>query len=495
MDKLLIVDDERLEREGMRNFIPWQDYGVEVVGTAKNGVDGLQKIESLGPDIVLVDVKMPVMNGIEMIRQAQKNFPNIAYIVLSGYGEYEFTSQAMELGVRHYLLKPCDETKITDIIQKVCAELAARRSQAEQEAAREASARTLLPHAREQILCDLLQGRAQMNAEATQKLIAELGGGQRPVMLLTLRLEKGFDYLEQFVIGNMMRDLLPQTPPLLTVGLAQDVVLLLDAEAMEPLASSVQRLRKEFLRFETAPMYSAASDQASLNEVALLYAQTQELLLLAGPGDTEQLLCYGHASDLMDRATAIFDYKALRSAADYETILWELCCAFAKMELLELSSATKDRVCRLAWRLMEGDASAPVWTLVELADAIASQRNLPPAQGKAEQRDRQLLQTLYTQLRMPGLSIQMLAREQMFMSEDHLGRLFSHLTGEKFSAFVERRRIELACRLLAFQPELKISRLAELVGYSPDAQYFSKAFRKHTGTTPSQYRPMHTAAI
>ena len=116
MYTLLIVDDEEIEREGMAQLISWEKYGYKLVGTARNGAEGLEKIDQLHPDIVIVDIKMPVMNGIEMIRQGQAAYPDTAYVVLSGYGDYEYTSQAMELGVRHYILKPCDDAKIMPVL-------------------------------------------------------------------------------------------------------------------------------------------------------------------------------------------------------------------------------------------------------------------------------------------------------------------------------------------------------------------------------------------
>ena len=70
---------------------------------------------------------MPGMNGIEMIRQGQASYPDTAYVVLSGYGDYEYTSQAMELGVRHYILKPCDDAKIIPVLGRAAQELEARR--------------------------------------------------------------------------------------------------------------------------------------------------------------------------------------------------------------------------------------------------------------------------------------------------------------------------------------------------------------------------------
>ena len=123
MYTLLIVDDEEIEREGMAQFIPWDSYEIKVVSTARNGAEGLEKIAKFRPDLAIVDIKMPVMNGIEMIRQAKEQYPDMTFVVLSGYGDYEFTSQAMELGVRHYILKPCDESKMIPVLNKAFAEL------------------------------------------------------------------------------------------------------------------------------------------------------------------------------------------------------------------------------------------------------------------------------------------------------------------------------------------------------------------------------------
>lgn len=92
MYRLLIVDDEEIEREGMARLIPWEDFDIELAGTAWNGAEGFEKIQSCRPDIVLTDIKMPVMDGIELIRRTRKEFPEVEFVVLSGYGEFQFTS-------------------------------------------------------------------------------------------------------------------------------------------------------------------------------------------------------------------------------------------------------------------------------------------------------------------------------------------------------------------------------------------------------------------
>ena len=119
MYKLLIVDDEKIEREGMAELIPWESYGIELAGTAWNGQDGYEQVLKVHPDIVMTDIKMPVMDGLELIRRLKEEFPDIEVIVLSGYGEYEYTSQAMELGIKYYIFKQCDEERMFRVIEKL----------------------------------------------------------------------------------------------------------------------------------------------------------------------------------------------------------------------------------------------------------------------------------------------------------------------------------------------------------------------------------------
>lgn len=123
MYRMVIVDDDEIEREGMTNFIPWEKYGIEIVGSAWNGQEGYEVISARKPDLVITDIKMPVMNGIELIRRVREENEEVLFVVLSGYGEYEYTSQAMELGIRHYVLKPCDEKRIVAVLEQAKKEL------------------------------------------------------------------------------------------------------------------------------------------------------------------------------------------------------------------------------------------------------------------------------------------------------------------------------------------------------------------------------------
>ena len=480
---LLIVDDEEIEREGMAQFIPWDSYEMKVVSTARNGAEGLEKIAKYRPDLAIVDIKMPVMNGIEMIRQAREQYPDMTFVVLSGYGDYEFTSQAMELGVRHYILKPCDESKMIPVLNKAFAELEETRERNAHSEKMETEARLLKPYAREQLFRDLLLGKAQASSGARQ-LLSGLGGEQHTVLLLDFRLKCGFDSLERYVVGNMLGDLLPDGTLLMTTGINRDVLVLTDAMAEPSVETAVQVLKKEFKRFETLPMLSSASRTGTLAELSVLFRQVQELLQLNPDENETALLRPSQNAALPETVNEIFDIRALRQAGSYEELLRELALAFARMEAKNYRPRQRQQLCELAWKLLFEDKAAPEDALAAWADALTAAWNLP----QPDARSREIFLAIYENLSDPDFSLQTIAQQRLFMSEDHLRRIFSQMTGERFSAYLERARITQAQRLLEFQPDMKISRLAELVGYPLDGQYFSKVFRKICGVTPTEYR-------
>ena len=486
MYTLLIVEDEEIEREGMAQFIPWDSYEIKVVSTARNGAEGLEKIAKFRPDLAIVDIKMPVMNGIEMIRQAKEQYPDMTFVVLSGYGDYEFTSQAMELGVRHYILKPCDESKMIPVLNKAFAELEEARKKNARSEKLETEARLLKPYAREQLFRDLLLGKAQASSGARQ-LVDELGGEQRMVLLLDFRLKCGFDSLERYVVGNMLGDLLPDGTLLMTTGVDRDVLVLADAMAESSVETAVQVLKKEFKRFETLPMLSSASRTGTLAELSVLFRQAQELLQLNMDENEPALLRPSRNAALPETVNEIFDLEALRQTGSYEELLQELAFSFAKMEAKDYRPQQRQKLCELAWKLLFEDKAAPEDSLPAWADALTAAWNHP----QPDARSREIFLAIYENLPEPEFSLQTIAQQRLFMSEDHLRRIFSQMTGNRFSAYLEHCRITQARRLLEFQPDMKISRLAELVGYPLDGQYFSKVFRKICGVTPTEYRNHH----
>lgn len=118
MYRLVIADDEKAIRETIATFIDWKSLDIEVVAVCKNGNEAYDAILDEYPDIVLTDIRMPGMSGLEMIQRLKDVGGNIEFIILSGYGEFEYAKKAMELGVDHYLLKPCNENEIIKVIEE-----------------------------------------------------------------------------------------------------------------------------------------------------------------------------------------------------------------------------------------------------------------------------------------------------------------------------------------------------------------------------------------
>ncbi|MFD0681360.1 MULTISPECIES: response regulator [unclassified Paenibacillus] len=121
--KVFLADDERMIREGIASLIPWEEQNLHFIGSARDGLIAYEDIIRLRPDIVITDIRMPKMNGLELIQRVKEGITNIHFIVLSGYGELELAAQAMQLGVRHYLLKPCDEQEIIHVLKEIIKDL------------------------------------------------------------------------------------------------------------------------------------------------------------------------------------------------------------------------------------------------------------------------------------------------------------------------------------------------------------------------------------
>jgi len=118
MHKVLIVEDEDIMRKGLIFMADWQSVGCTVVGEAVNGLDGLDKIQRHRPDIVIVDINMPVMDGLEMLEKSIDEYGYDA-IIVSGYGEFEYARRGISLGVTEYLLKPINYSKLYEAIRKI----------------------------------------------------------------------------------------------------------------------------------------------------------------------------------------------------------------------------------------------------------------------------------------------------------------------------------------------------------------------------------------
>lgn len=128
MYKVIIVDDDEVMCEGLKNNIPWEENGIQVVDTAFNGEEGLKLVERHKPHIVLSDITMPRMNGLQMADCIRQSFPWIKVVFLTGYDDFQYAKKALDLKASEYLLKYEEDEVILEAVVKVCKELEEERS-------------------------------------------------------------------------------------------------------------------------------------------------------------------------------------------------------------------------------------------------------------------------------------------------------------------------------------------------------------------------------
>lgn len=119
MLRLLIVEDEKWEREGLVEFLDWNGFGIEIAGTARDGEEGYGEALRLKPDIVLTDIKMPGMDGIEMSKKIKELMPDTKIIILTGHDDFKYAKEAINFSANAYILKPFDEDELIPVIEKV----------------------------------------------------------------------------------------------------------------------------------------------------------------------------------------------------------------------------------------------------------------------------------------------------------------------------------------------------------------------------------------
>lgn len=123
MYKVLIVDDEIMICRGLSKIIKWKDIGFEVVGAVYNGQEALKVLAKGEVDVLLTDISMPEITGLELIRRAKELCPDVKTVVISGYSEFDYAFEAIKLKVENYILKPLDPQKITKIFEHIYQDL------------------------------------------------------------------------------------------------------------------------------------------------------------------------------------------------------------------------------------------------------------------------------------------------------------------------------------------------------------------------------------
>ena len=193
--RVLLVDDEIIIREGFKRLFDWEAHDCQVVGEAADGMEALAQIDSLSPDIVIMDINIPIMNGLKVIQLSRIKHPEIAFVIVSGYDDFAYCREALRLQITDYILKPVDYEEFGSCIDNLKISLFKQRVAAEEPAAQEERTingltRYLQEHLAEDISLSVLAEQFHLNPQYISQLFkSEIGVGFL-TYLTNIRMEK-----------------------------------------------------------------------------------------------------------------------------------------------------------------------------------------------------------------------------------------------------------------------------------------------------------------
>ncbi|MGO4109933.1 response regulator [Paenibacillus sp. YAF4_2] len=247
MPTILIVDDEAIFRKGLRKIVESSSGSWQVAGEARDGYEALEMLESLLPDVLLTDIRMPRMDGLQLIQITKQRFPNLLVIVLSGFDEFTYLQQSLRHGVRDYLMKPVEREELFKTLDRLESELTQVQTASEVYAAEPADARMIRQHVSEHLVAGLLKG--YMN-ESDLALLAKIGltftEPNFACMLIKLdkdaldqeRYDKADPSLFQLYIQQIVQELLDQRAKGFSFILSETEVVALVNVASQPEAGN-----------------------------------------------------------------------------------------------------------------------------------------------------------------------------------------------------------------------------------------------------------------
>lgn len=167
---MIIVDDHSYFIESIRKFINWEELGIDILDVAFNGEDGFRKIISKQPDIVLTDINMPVMDGLEMIKKLTQEGISSKFVILTGHGEFDYAREAMKYGVLDFIVKPVLPKDITDALKKIVFICDLERKKQEQELKVKQQLAKSMPVLIEKFMEELFEGNINHAPEFSEKV-------------------------------------------------------------------------------------------------------------------------------------------------------------------------------------------------------------------------------------------------------------------------------------------------------------------------------------
>ena len=192
--RVLLVDDEIMIREGFKRLFDWEAHDCEVVGKAADGMEALAQIDNLKPDIAIMDINIPIMNGLKVIQLSRIKHPNMAFVIVSGYDDFAYCREALRMQITDYILKPVNYEEFGTCIDNLKIALFQKQSleNAEQQEERTIHSilRYLQEHLAEEISLTVLAEEFHLSAQYVSQLFKNEIGVNFLAYLTNIRMEK-----------------------------------------------------------------------------------------------------------------------------------------------------------------------------------------------------------------------------------------------------------------------------------------------------------------
>lgn len=505
--RFVIVEDEIRIREGIRRLLPKLDKDDQIVGEAENGKKGLEVIRRERPDIIITDVRMPVMDGLQMLEQLYREECPAKAIVLSAYSEFEYARTAMRMGVTEYLLKPIVLGDFSEAIRRVKTELENSRKKKPEKIG-----------GLDQVIKNILGGELTIDKEVSDYLQKELGmSEQMPLSLLVVYFEEWTEKGRSGFIWKV-RTILREKRNI-SFCLQEDQrkkeirLLLYDYQKSDNVKRWIQ---SHFLRrgeglsgvamgwVETESIHSLKADYEELEHylewsilmgddiiISLPEIKSVQTSLCVYPLDLENQMKVAVCTNdpaRIEKSVENFHgyfqgqriYEPRNVKECYVRFFWAMLnfsketgnfCqeGFEQSQLLEQLTKTRTR-------------KGLKKVTKDLLDRVGKQKT--DIENLTVKRAVSMIHEFYRR----GVTLEEIA-QKLGITPEYLGTQFHQEMGVNFSAYMKAFRIEKAKELL-LGTQLKLYEIAEMVGYS-DPKYFSKVFKGQTGQLPAEYRRTH----
>lgn len=509
METLLIADDEKNIRDGLKCILDWESLGFTLCGEAANGEEALSAILKNTPSLVLLDIRMPKLTGIDIIRIAREQGYKGRFIILSGYSDFSYAQAAIRYGVEYYLTKPIDEDELLDAINTIKESL-------EQEHRKSDNIALYREKAKDVILQELItgtwkrDGRTGLSSADFQSM--ELTSDIYQVVIYerfgSLPEHKNCNFADLLNItnsGNHSFEHFEEEN--------KNVILLKGSFALKRF--------EEFLNQEENPadlfFLTYGRPVKNLDEIYLSYEEASTLIkrrffCIQGQntlGYDELPAVTSHSSQISDDklheyCDTLTDYLQTNNRKQIAATFFSLeeylnnvdsSLESVRLFLTDLFLRLKENINKIynSSRISFPSNSAVIDHidhcnyLYEIIFYLSEQVKSVMDSNDNSSRDSVLDDILYYIDNNYQNNIKLETIAPLFgYNSAYLGKLFTKAIGENFNSYVDHRRIEHSKKLLE-QNNIKVYEVSEQVGYK-NVDYFHKKFKKYVGISPAEYR-------